>query len=331
MPTLAVLFILYIFAVYLAHQNHRDDPAAVKLLPLVLVQGVVGITAGLLLAEIWFRNGNTIFTAPQAPYLLPVAIALLALAALLPISGKLRHWAAGIIGRSGQFMPDEPLHMTAAVIGLAFLAYTFVSFLLGGALEGLSNALASDPRASVSATVLQMLIFVAAACYGVGLFLRRSPAQTMLRLGLRVPTPRDVWMGITLGISLLVVGIVYALVWERLFTPQQIAEQTQASEALATAFSTLPLALLLAVCAAIGEEVLLRGALQPIFGNVLTSLFFALLHTQYLITPGLLLLFGVSLGFGWLRQRHSTSAAIIAHFVYNFIPLWLLTLTATGV
>lgn len=327
---MAVLFVVYTFAVYLAHQNHRDDPAAVKLLPLVLVQGVVGVTAGLLAAEIVLGGGDVLATS-QAPYLLLFAIVLLALAALLPISHKLRQAAAKIIGRSGQFMPEQPLHMTAAVIGLTFLAYTFVSFLLGGGLEGLSSALTADVRTSVWATVAQMVIFLAAACYGVGLFLRRSPTQTMLRLGLRIPTPRDVWMGIAVGVSLLAIGIVYALFWERLFTPQEIAEQTQASEALALAFSTLPLALLLAVCAAIGEEILLRGALQPVFGNVLTSLFFALLHTQYLITPGLLLLFGVSLGFGWLRQRHSTSAAIIAHFVYNFIPLLLLTLTTTGV
>ena len=118
--------------------------------------------------------------------------------------------------------------------------------------------------------------------------------------------------------------------WALFVTPEQLAEQTAASQQLAQSFDTLPMILLLAVSVAIGEEVLFRGALQPIFGIGLTSAFFALLHTQYTLTPASFGIFFVSLGIGWLRFRSNTMAAMSAHFVYNFIQLFLALLIGGG-
>jgi uncharacterized protein len=73
---------------------------------------------------------------------------------------------------------------------------------------------------------------------------------------------------------------------------------------------------------------LFRGALQPIFGNLLVSLFFTLLHSQYTFTPASLIILVVSLAFGYVRQKYSTSASIVAHFVYNFSPFILLYLAS---
>ena len=83
---------------------------------------------------------------------------------------------------------------------------------------------------------------------------------------------------------------------------------------------------LLAISVGIGEEILFRGALQPVFGIVITSLLFVALHTQYAFTPAAGILFVVSLGFGLLRARASTTAAIIAHAAYNGIPFVLAAL-----
>jgi membrane protease YdiL (CAAX protease family) len=106
-------------------------------------------------------------------------------------------------------------------------------------------------------------------------------------------------------------------------SPEQFAEQTSAANRISQQFDTLPLAFALSASAAIGEEILFRGALQPIFGWIPTSIFFALLHIQYTLTPAALIIFVVSLGLGWVRIRQSTTAAIIAHFLYNFVPLVL--------
>jgi membrane protease YdiL (CAAX protease family) len=58
-----------------------------------------------------------------------------------------------------------------------------------------------------------------------------------------------------------------------------------------------------------------------VFGLWPTSILFALIHMQYTLTPATLIILGVALGFGWLRQRYNTTVAIMAHFLYNFIPL----------
>ena len=76
-------------------------------------------------------------------------------------------------------------------------------------------------------------------------------------------------------------------------------------------------AMTLGLSAGIGEELLLRGAIQPRFGLVLTSFFFALLHTQYGLTFVLGGLFAIGMLLGILRNRYGTMAPIIAHAVFN--------------
>jgi len=81
---------------------------------------------------------------------------------------------------------------------------------------------------------------------------------------------------------------------------------------------------------AIAEEIFFRGALQPIFGNLITTFVFALVHTQSLLSPLIIVLFGLSYMLGVLRDRYSTTAAIIAHFCYNMIQLLLQIAVTTG-
>jgi membrane protease YdiL (CAAX protease family) len=78
--------------------------------------------------------------------------------------------------------------------------------------------------------------------------------------------------------------------------------------------------------AAIGEEIFMRGALQPVFGIGLTSAFFALLHSQYLLTPTFAFIFFVGVVFGIVRRNVGTTSAVIAHFIYNVAPFLLVIL-----
>jgi membrane protease YdiL (CAAX protease family) len=229
------------------------------------------------------------------------------------------------ISARGSYDPDSPVHNTAAVLMLALVALSTGAFVLGGGLSGFAQDLQTNGIAPTEPAFVAALE-VTAAFLGVGLSIRRTLSESLKRLGLRVPTSEDVTMGVGIGIGLYVFTLGFGIVWQRLTPPSQLEQQTQASQQLALSFDTLPLAVLLSAASGIGEEILMRGALQPVFGLVTTSVFFALLHTQYLITPGLLLIFGISLGLGWLRLRHSTTAAVIAHFVYNFIQLALLVL-----
>jgi hypothetical protein len=75
--------------------------------------------------------------------------------------------------------------------------------------------------------------------------------------------------------------------------------------------------LTLGLAAALGEETVFRGAMQPRFGLLLTSILFALLHSTYGLTLSTLLVFIVGLVLGLLRLRYNTTTAMITHAVYN--------------
>ncbi|HTE51172.1 MAG TPA: CPBP family intramembrane glutamic endopeptidase [Kofleriaceae bacterium] len=82
--------------------------------------------------------------------------------------------------------------------------------------------------------------------------------------------------------------------------------------------------LILAMASAVGEELLFRGALQPMVGIWAQAVVFALLHigpgTRFL--PWTLSAFAVGLVFGWLFQlTGDLGGPIVAHFAINFMNL----------
>lgn len=231
-----------------------------------------------------------------------------------------------LVGQRGYFDADSWVHMTAVVLSLIVLAAQLLLFFMSGGTQAMAETIDTQ-GVSLDLVVIQALIQVFVAVLGVGYGVRRTLADVLSRLHLRWPTREDIAWGAMGGFVLFVsVAVISAtlftiLVALGIVTEQQLEEQTRAAESLANAFATLPEAFVLSASAGIGEEILFRGALQPVFGNVITSVLFALLHTQSLLSLGLLLLFFVSLGLGWIRTRYSTTAAIIAHFTYNFVQL----------
>lgn len=227
-----------------------------------------------------------------------------------------------LVGRWGNFSPDSGIHMTALVLILVISVYTVASFVLQGGISGFAEQIEIS-GIGAGDLIFQAVLQVVIALLGVGLAIRRTPQQTFERLGLRLPTAGDILWGVGIGLLFIMILGIFGTIWERLTPPEQLAEQTAAAEQISQAFATLPLAFIMAASAGIGEEIWIRGALQPVFGIPISSIFFVLLHTQYTLTPATLIILVLSLGLGWLRQRQSTTAAIIAHFVFNFIPLAL--------
>lgn len=224
-----------------------------------------------------------------------------------------------VLGGRALYNPDSTMHTAALVLSLVLLSTTISQLVFS-----------SDLSASPGDALFQGLIWLALAFLGVGLSIRRTVPQTLARLGLRWPERADWLWGICTGIVLWVVLIGLSTVWALLVPPEQIQEQMEAAEKVARAFATPALALVLALISSVSEEILFRGALQPVFGLGLTSIFFALLHMQYAFTPASLILLVVSFGLGWVRQRQSTTASIFAHFVYNFIIQILYVLQVGG-
>lgn len=83
--------------------------------------------------------------------------------------------------------------------------------------------------------------------------------------------------------------------------------------------------------AGVGEELLFRGAIQPLIGIWFTSLIFIAIHGyigfrsagQILFT---VLLFGLSMLLGWLFMAIGLVAAMTAHAVYDLLMLWWVSL-----
>lgn len=240
---------------------------------------------------------------------------------------EFREIIARRIVRSGEsvrrYDPENIVHTTALVLVLFVLVAFMASLLVSGGVEGVADSIEAAPP-TIQGLLMDAMVYILAAMLGVGLFIRRTLPQSLERLGLRWPESSDIRTGVLAGLGLYVALIVVATLWTMLLVPGTDDLQTAASQQIFAAFSgSLFAGFMLALASSVGEEILFRGALQPVFGIFLTSLFFALLHMQYAFTPASIIIFGIAFGFGLVRQRSNTTAAIIAHFVYNFIPFVL--------
>ena len=237
-------------------------------------------------------------------------------------------WVARIIKSAGRceriaFDAQRRVHRLAALL-LIF------------ALAALSRqALDAEPQAFTDAggaapqLLFGALLYLAWAILGVGWLTRRDWSAVLRRLGLRRPRLSDWLAGGAAAIGLHLFVALAITVWRAAVAPTTFETQMAGTQTLFAALSSSLLAGgLLAISVGIGEEILFRGALQPVFGLVITSLLFVALHTQAAFTPVAGILLAVSLVFGLLRARVNTTAAIIAHAAYNAIPFALAGMAA---
>ncbi|MEQ8210079.1 MAG: CPBP family intramembrane glutamic endopeptidase [Lacipirellulaceae bacterium] len=111
----------------------------------------------------------------------------------------------------------------------------------------------------------------------------------------------------------------------------RLRERVQGFVSELFAESNLPQLAALALAAGVGEEILFRGAIQPIVAEwtspvlalVIASFLFGAVHAAtptYFIVATL-----VGMYLGWLFQQwEDLSAPIIAHGLYDFVALWWL-------
>jgi len=221
--------------------------------------------------------------------------------------------------RASGFNPVSTVHTVAMILCVYFLGVQMIGFALGGGMAGIAKVYESGLTAWE--LVANAVPFVLLAVLGVGLGVRRTWRQTLQRLGLVWPTGRAVLVTLAVVFGLFLYVALVTGLWMALVSEETYQEQTEASDALSESVTTIGLAFVLATTAAVGEEIAYRGALQPVFGLWPTAIVFALTHAQYTLTPAWLIILGVAVVFGWLRQQYGTAAAMLAHFVYNFVPL----------
>jgi membrane protease YdiL (CAAX protease family) len=118
-----------------------------------------------------------------------------------------------------------------------------------------------------------------------------------------------------------------ARIWEALGWPRTDAA---AFEQMLGALISPIGAVLIGITAGVGEELVVRGALQPRLGILLSNLFFTGLHAFQYGFDALLSVFLVGLVLGIVRARSNTSTSSIVHGVYDFILVMISALGLFG-
>jgi hypothetical protein len=153
---------------------------------------------------------------------------------------------------------------------------------------------------------------------GVGFTVRRTWAETTERLGLLRLQPRHAVVIVT-GVACMLLINAGAEWIQRTWFPALWAGDQKVNQMIAGNL-TRSETLLLGLSAGFGEEIALRGALQPKLGIFRTSVLFALLHVQY-SWFGMAIIAVLGLLLGWIRQRSSTSVAIAVHTLYDVLAV----------
>jgi membrane protease YdiL (CAAX protease family) len=223
----------------------------------------------------------------------------------LPLVGRLRRQLASV----------TPIDARSAV-DMAASAVFFGVF--GFLIASTWSSPEPDEVAEISygELIVQLLFFIGVSYVVVGAGLRRRLSEANARLGVVWPSPKTIAIAVVAFFGALLVNGVSGVLTET-FQPEASDQIESGLEEL----TGVPTAILVAVSAGVGEELFFRGALQPKFGIILTSLCFALLHANYglsFVTAGI---FSMGVIFGLLRQRYGTTAPMITHGLVNLVAV----------
>jgi len=213
--------------------------------------------------------------------------------------------------------PSAAFRLAARIVLLAALLYPVATITFPFLMENVLKE--GDSLVSKGSLWGNMIGLALLAFGGVGFRIRRDLPATLERLGLRPVEPRH-WIVIAFGVAGLVALNAGAEVAQRTWLPDLWASDQRVNQMIAARLSRWS-GLLLGVSAGVGEELSMRGALQPKLGVFLTSLLFALLHVQYSwFGIGIILMLGLLLG--TIRKRTSTTAAILVHALYDIFAIF---------
>ena len=189
------------------------------------------------------------------------------------------------------------------------------------AFDALKETLLQDPQALLAKAKLSgaLVGYVLLALGGVGCWIRRDLRQSLERLGLKPVTLRHGGVIVAGALALFVLNA-GAEAFQHRFLPGLWKLDHEMTQVIARAM-TPGRVILLGLSAGVGEEITLRGGLQPRLGIGLTALLFAALHVQY-SWFGMVLVFTLGVALGLVRKHASTTAAIIVHGLYDVLAVF---------
>jgi len=320
------LFVVLAMLVYLAEDRHPAFRWVAFLWLFLLVGGLAAATAGfgiiaILPADLDPETVDLALAAEVALLILGVLVA--GLASFVGLSRRFRVWLARYL----PFDPDSLLHTAALVIILAMILIPPVPLLVTGGPPYLSPQFldllleSGDILANTVTLDIYTLFWTLIGSFLIaGAFVRRTPRETLERLGLVRPTGREV---------VLAVAAAFALVIAFHFLAQALAAlvgflglpvtNKEAVNLLFSGMLTLPGIVVASIAAGFGEEVSIRGLLQPRFGILLPALLFASLHAFQYSWDGLISVFLAGLVFAYIRRYSNTTTSAITHTVYDLV------------
>jgi len=177
-----------------------------------------------------------------------------------------------------------------------------------------------DLGSLVESTTLgtSLIGYIMLALASIGFLLRREWRPALERLGIGAIGGRGFAIAV-LGIGALFVLNASADAFQKHFLHELWTQDQQMNEQIGSNlgwFGTL----VLGVSAGVGEEITMRGALQPKLGIVLTALVFASLHVQY-SWYGMLVIFLLGMLLGVIRKRSNTTTAMLVHAAYDMLAV----------
>jgi hypothetical protein len=238
-----------------------------------------------------------------------LAAVLTSLTAFLPLIPAVRRWVAC-------FLPIDPgsaVHTTALVYAIYQVGLSLGQMALIGDLDNLTEA-------GLTLTIWDLLLtgipLTLLALIGVGFLVRRNGRTALVRLGLLLPTWRQLLLAAGLTALLLGFDWVVNLGWEKI-DPAGYQQMERVTENLFGNLMTVGGAIALGLSAGVSEETLFRGAVQPRLGLIAATLLFTLGHVQYGLTIATAEVFVIGLALGLVRNRTSTTIAVLIHAAYN--------------
>ena len=317
------LFIFIMLALILAVANLERQVPAVRWIVLLALVGLNLLMAFFGLISV------ALSVAPEAELAGVSAEALAALARTIGLTGLLAFvpMIPAVRRLLARWLPFDPNSVvtTAALVYAVYLVGTGF-----GQQPVLSDAAVLEELGAVNITMgaiwAQSIGMMLIAVSGVGLFTRRNLRETAQRLGLRVPTWRQVIFGVLVTAGLLAAQIVVTQAWLAM-DPDGLQQIDEASALLLGDLTgSLAGAFTIGAAAALGEEMIFRGALLPPFRLLLTSVLFTVLHSQYGLSPATLLILVIAVVLALVRYRTNLTIAILVHFLYNFSSVLLANL-----
>ncbi|MBN2908071.1 CPBP family intramembrane metalloprotease [Polycladomyces sp. WAk] len=215
---------------------------------------------------------------------------------------------------------DSSSRVHAAALSLSALIFAYLLTTVALGLDNIAKWNEAAPRSTagtVSSIWAQDILLALLAMVGVGWLARRRFGDALQRLGIVKPSLRQLGSGVGIGLAMVVVAQIVEQLLYAAGIPVDPHVEKVTEQVIGPLFSSIPGILTLGLAAALGEESLFRGALQPRFGILFTSVLFSFIHSNYGLSISTLIVFLLGLVLGWIRRQHNTVTSMAVHATYN--------------